>query len=101
MAVRTGSGTLYDADDNELSAVTYRIEPAGDGEGPILAWSGGLELPRETPDVPIEAGRYRLELEDGTRGEIELEPAGATSGAGGEIAFTGVGVLGGGATATV
>ena len=93
MATLTGSGTLYDADENELGAVAYRIEhEAAPGE-PVLAWAGEVNF-EAVPDVPLEPGRYLLETEDGTRGEIEVEPAGATSGAEGQIAFVGVGIWG-------
>ncbi len=92
MATLVGSGTLYDADDNELGSVAYRIEhDAAPGE-PVLDWSGEVNFD-SLPDVPVEAGRYRLELEDGTRGEIDVQPAGASSGAEGQIAFTGAGLL--------
>ena len=98
MATLVGNGTLYDADDNELGTVAYRIEhDAAPGE-PILEWSGEVNFD-SVPDVPLEAGRYRLELEDGTRGEIEIQPAGASSGAEGQIAFTGAGLLGAQTTA--
>lgn len=92
MATMRGDGTLYDADENELSTVTYRVEhEAAPGE-PIVAWAGEINFDT-VPDVPLEPGRYVLILEDGTRGEIEIEPAGAASAGEGQIAFNGVGVL--------
>lgn len=95
MAMETGLGTLYDADENELGAVRYRLEREedGDGGGPSLVWRGELNLEPETADVPIAAGRYLLELEDGGRGEIDLEPFGASSGAVGQVAFSGAAPL--------
>ena len=101
MATITGNGTLYDADDNELGAVAYRIEHDGGPGEPIVVWSGELNLEPETADVPLEPGRYILETDDGTRGEIELSPTGAASGAIGQVAFTGAGLLGGQPTAGV
>lgn len=94
MATLTGTGTLYDADDNELGAVAYRIEHDAEPGAPILDWSGEINLEPETADIPLEAGRYVLETDDGTRGEIDLSPAGAASGAQGQIAFTGAGLFG-------
>ena len=94
MAVLTGSGTLYDADDNELGAVAYRIEHDAGPDQPIVSWDGELSFEADVPDVPLEPGRYVLETDDGTRGDVEIEPAGATSGAAGRFAFTGIGVFG-------
>ena len=92
MATLIGSGTLYDEDENELSTVAYRIDhDAGEGE-PILAWSGEINLDA-TADVALEPGRYLLELEDGTRGLIEIEPTGSASVGDGQMAFTGATVL--------
>ena len=91
MALLTGDGTLYDTDDNELAAVAYRIEHEADEGEPIVAWGGRLTF---DADVSLEPGRYVLEAEDGTRGDVEIEPAGADSGAGGQVLFTGVGVFG-------
>ncbi|CAA9581585.1 MAG: hypothetical protein AVDCRST_MAG19-4009 [uncultured Thermomicrobiales bacterium] len=93
MAVLTGSGTLYDADENELGSVAYRIDHDADPDAPILAWSGEVNFDT-TPDVPLEPGRYLLETGDGTRAEVEIAPSGAGSGAAGQLPFTGVGVLG-------
>ena len=93
MATVTGVGTLYDAEENELGTVAYQIEhEAGPGE-PVLAWGGEVNF-EAVPDVPLEPGRYLLETGDGTRGEVEIEPAGAASGLEGQIAFRGVGVFG-------
>jgi len=89
MAEMTGIGTLYDGDENELGAVAYRIDHEHGGDGPIIDWKGELNLQPETADIPLEPGRYTLELEDGTRGDIDLEPFGASSGAVGQVAFTG------------
>ena len=100
MAVLQGSGTLYDADENELGTVAYRIEHDAEPGEPIVTWAGELELEAEVPDVPLEPGRYVLEIDDGTRGEVEIEPAGATSGAAGRFAFTGLGVFGAPAAGT-
>jgi hypothetical protein len=94
MTVLTGHGTLYDADENELGAVAYRIEHDAPPGEPILTWAGELNLEPDVPDVPLDPGRYVLELDDGSRGDVELEPAGASSGAEGQIAFTGIGVFG-------
>lgn len=91
MAVLSGHGTLYDTDDNELGAVSYRIEHDSAAEGPIVGWSGELTFEE---DVPLEAGRHVLETEDGTRGDIEVEPVGATAGGARQVVFTGVGVFG-------
>ena len=88
----TGNGTLYDAEENELSAVAYRIEHEGEVGAPVLNWSGELTFADE--DVTLEPGTYLLETEDGTRGEVVIAPAGATSGGARQVAFTGVGVLG-------
>ena len=93
MATLTGSGTLYDADENELGTVAYRIEHDAVPGEPVLAWSGELNFDT-VPDVPLEPGRYLLETEDGTRGDVEIEPPGAASGLEGQIAFRGVGVFG-------
>lgn len=94
MATLVGTGTLYDGDENELGTVAYRIEhEAGPGE-PVVGWAGEINL-ASVPDVGLATGRYLLELEDGTRGEVEVEPAGAGSAAEGQNAVTGVGVLGG------
>ena len=91
MAQLSGNGTLYDTDDNELGAVAYRIEHDAPPDGPIVEWSGELTFEE---DVPLEPGRHVLETEDGTRGDIEIEPAGATSGGARQVAFTGIGVFG-------
>lgn len=91
MAVLTGNGTLYDPDDNELGAVAYRIEHEAEAGDPVLAWSGELTFEQ---DVPLESGRYTLETDDGTRGEVEVEPIGATDGGARQVAFTGIGVFG-------
>jgi len=93
MATRTGTGTLYDADENELGAVAYQLSHDAEPGSPVLAWRGELNLETETADVPLAPGRYLLELEDGTRGEIDLEPFGASSGAVGQVAFTGAAPL--------
>lgn len=93
MATLTGTGRLYDADENELGAVAYRVEHEGEAGAPVIEWRGEINLEPETADVPLESGSYLLELEDGTRGEIDLEPFGASSGAVGQIAFTGAGPL--------
>lgn len=93
MAVLTGSGTLYDADENELGTVAYRIDHGADPGEPVLEWSGEVNFDT-TPDVPLDPGRYLLETGDGTRAEVEIAPAGAGSGAEGQLAFVGVGVLG-------
>ncbi len=93
MTTATGIGTLYDADENELGAVAYRIEHEAGPDESALTWAGELNLEPETADVPLAPGRYQLELEDGTRGEIELEPFGASSGAVGQVAFTGAAPL--------
>ena len=93
MATLIGSGTLYDEDENELSTVAYQIEHgANDGE-PIVAWAGEINFDAAT-DVALAPGRYLLELEDGTRGLIEIEPTGAASAGEGQIAFTGASVIG-------
>ena len=91
MAVLAGHGTLYDADDNELGAVAYRIEHDAGPDEPIVTWAGEVAF---EADVPLEPGRYVLETDDGTRGDVEIEPAGATSGAAGRFAFRGIGVFG-------
>lgn len=93
MPVLTGSGTLYDADENELGTVAYRIDHEADPGDPVLAWSGEVNFDT-TPDVPLEPGRYLLETGDGTRAEVEISPSGAGSGAEGQIAFVGVAVFG-------
>ena len=87
----TGHGTLYDTDDNELSAVAYRIHREADPGAAVAGWGGELTL--EDEDALIEPGRYVLETEDGTRGDVEIEPAGATAGGARQVAFTGVGVF--------
>ena len=93
MATLTGTGTLYDAEENELGTVAYRIEHGAAAGEPVLAWGGEVNFDT-VPDVPLAPGRYVLETGDGTRGEIEVEPAGAGSGAEGQISFVGVGVWG-------
>jgi len=93
MAVFTGSGTLYDEDENELGTVAYRIDHAADPGAPVLEWSGEVNFDT-TPDVPLEPGRYLLETGDGTRAEVKIAPSGAGSGAEGQLPFVGVGVLG-------
>jgi hypothetical protein len=93
MPVLTGSGTLYDADENELGTVAYRIDHEADPGDPVLEWSGEVNVD-SSPDVPLAPGRYLLETGDGTRAEIEIAPAGAGSGAEGQLPFVGVGVLG-------
>ncbi|MBA2519342.1 MAG: hypothetical protein H0V24_06730 [Chloroflexia bacterium] len=92
MATVSGDGTLYDADENELSPVRYRIEHEAPPEGPIVSWAGEVNFDT-VPDVPLEPGRYLLVLEDGTRGEIEIAPAGGASAGDGQIAFSGASVL--------
>ena len=89
MSELTGRGTLYDADENELGAVAYRVRHDADPGAPVLDWEGEINLEPGTADVPLEPGRYVLELEDGTRGAIDLAPFGASSGAEGVIAVTG------------
>ena len=92
MATLVGTGTLYDGDENELGTVAYRVEHEATPGEPVLDWRGEVNL-ASVPDVPLEPGRYVLEFEDGTRGDVEVEPAGATSGVEGQIAVTGIGVL--------
>ena len=87
----TGHGTLYDADDNELSAVAYHIRREADPGTPVAGWGGELTL--EDEDALLEPGMYVLETEDGTRGDIEIAPVGATAGGARQVAFTGVGVF--------
>ncbi|MDP9357058.1 MAG: hypothetical protein M3R02_17580 [Chloroflexota bacterium] len=87
----TGHGTLYDGDENELGAVAYRITHEGTDGGPIIAWAGELTFVEE--DAVLEPGTYLLETEDGTRGEVEIDPSGTTSGGAREVTFTGIGVL--------
>lgn len=93
MPVLTGSGTLYDADENELGTVAYRIDHEAVPGDPILAWSGEVNFDTVT-DVPLEPGRYLLETGDGTRAEVDISPTGSGSGAEGQLPFLGVGVLG-------
>lgn len=92
MATLRGDGTLYDADENELSTVRYRIEHEAAPDEPVVTWAGEINFDT-VPDVPLEPGRYVLVLEDGTRSEIEIEPAGAASAGEGQIAFSGASVL--------
>jgi hypothetical protein len=92
MATLIGSGRLYDEDENELSTVAYRIEHDADEGELIVAWAGEINVDAAT-DVVLEPGRYLLVLEDGTRGGIEVEPAGAASAGEGQIAFTGATVI--------
>ena len=91
MAELAGHGTLYDADQNEIAAVAYHIvrEPVPDS--PIWDWGGALTF--DDDDVLPESGTYVLEIEDGTRGDIELKPVGATAGSAREVAFTGIGAF--------
>ncbi len=87
----TGNGTLYDADENELGAVAYRITHEGMADAPIIEWAGELTFVEE--DAMLEPGTYLLETEDGTRGEVEIDPSGTTSGEARQVTFTGIGVL--------
>jgi hypothetical protein len=89
--ILTGQGSLYDADDNELSSVAYLIEAEAELGEPIVDWSGRLTLPPGVAESPLGPGRYLLETEDGSRGWIDLAPAGAASGD--DVAFTGASVL--------
>ena len=91
MAHLTGNGTLYDADKNEIAAVAYRIEREPVPDSPIWDWGGALVF--NDDDVLPEAGIYVLEIEDGTRGEIDLKPVGATAGSAREVAFDGIGAF--------
>ncbi len=91
MAVLTGQGTLYDTDQNEIAAVAYRIEREPVPDSPIWDWGGQLTF--DDDDVLPEPGSYVLEIEDGTRGQIELKPVGATAGGAREVAFSGVGAF--------
>ena len=92
MATLIGSGTLYDEDENELSTVAYRIDHGAEEGEPILSWTGELNMDAAT-DVALEPGRYLLELEDGTRGLIEIEPTGSASPGEGQVAFVGTTVM--------
>ena len=87
----TGNGTLYDADENELGAVAYRITHEATDGTPIVDWGGELTFVEE--DAVLEPGTYLLETEDGTRGEVEIDPSGTTSGGARQVTFTGLGVL--------
>ena len=89
----TGHGTVYDMDDHEVGAVAYQISLSGSagGSAPVVDWSGVLTFQGE--DALIEPGPHVLELDDGSRAEIEIEPAGATGGGAGQVAFTGLGVF--------
>ena len=89
--ILTGQGSLYDADDNELSSVADVIEAEAELEEPIVAWSGQLTLPPDVADLSLDPGRYLLAIEDGSRAWIDLAPTGAA--AGDELAFTGASVL--------
>jgi len=91
MAELTGQGTLYDAEQNEIASVAYRIEREPIPDSPIWDWGGALLF--NDDDVLPEVGTYVLEIEDGTRGEIELKPVGATAGGAREVAFAGIGVF--------
>ncbi len=91
MALLTGQGTLYDADQNEIAAVAYRIEREPVPDSPIWDWGGTLTF--DDADVLSEADTYVLEIEDGTRGEIELKPTGGADGSAREVAFTGIGAF--------
>ena len=89
----TGHGTVYDGEENELGTVAYRLtfaDPAA-ADAPVMDWSG--ELTFESEDVLIEAGPHILELEDGSRTDIDVEPAGSSSGAVNQVAFTGIGAF--------
>ncbi|MDQ3692497.1 MAG: hypothetical protein M3464_02560 [Chloroflexota bacterium] len=92
MATLSGDGTLYDEDENELAPVRYRIEHEAPPGEPIVSWAGEVSFDT-VPDVSLEPGRYLLILEDGSRGEIEIEPTGAASAGEGQIAFSGTSVL--------
>src|SRR5690349_20655549 len=63
--IRTGEGSLYDADDNELSPVAYLVEGEGEPGEPIVAWSGRLTLPLAVGELSLDPGRYLLQFEDG------------------------------------
>ena len=89
--IRTGEGSLYDADDNELSPVAYLIEGEAEPGEPVVAWSGRLTLPPDVGELSLDPGRYLLQFEDGSRAWIELAPTGAASGD--DIAFEGGSVL--------
>lgn len=91
MAELEGHGTLYDGDENELAAVAYHIVRTPTPDSPIWAWGGDLTF--EDEDVAIEPGCYVLEIEDGTRGEIDLKPSGAADGSARTVAFEGIGAF--------
>lgn len=91
MADVTGQGTLADADGNELGAVAFRIRHDGDPAAPVRDWRGDLEF---ADDAALEPGAYVLAAEDGTRGDVEIEPVGSTAGGARQFAFTGIGVWG-------
>ena len=76
MATLIGSGTLYDEDENELSTVAYR-DRARRGRRRADRGLGRRDQFDAATDIALAPGRYLLELEDGTRGLIAIEPTGA------------------------
>ncbi|HEU5432874.1 MAG TPA: hypothetical protein VFU81_14500 [Thermomicrobiales bacterium] len=89
--IRTGEGSLYDADDNELAPVAYLIEGEAEADEPVVAWGGRLTLPTDVGELSLDPGRYLLQFEGGSRAWIALAPTGAA--AGDELAFAGASVL--------
>jgi hypothetical protein len=89
---QTGTGTLSDAEDVELTAVDYRIKTADTVGGVESDWGGELTF-ADAPMV-IEPGRYVLTLNDGTQVAVDLEPLGSADGGAGRVEFRGVGVFG-------
>ena len=90
----TGHGTLYDTDENEIASVAYRIERTPAEGSPVPTWGGELTFEDEDAVLALDPGTYLLETEDGTRGEVEVEPAGAAEGDARHVAFRGHGVFG-------
>lgn len=89
MATLEGRGTLYDSDGNELIGVRYHIVRSPSADSPMWTWGGSIEI--DGAEAPVDYGRFILEIEDGTQGEINLKPAGSAGESTEVRAFEGVG----------
>ena len=86
-----GEGTLYDTSDAELADVAYRVTPGPKLEDTPQTWSGGLFFADEA--TIVEPGLDVLALEDGTRVDIDINPASAEDGDPRQVTFRGVGTF--------
>lgn len=86
-----GEGTLYDTGDAELADVAYRIQPGPKLEGMPETWGGDLFFADEA--LTVDPGLFVLALEDGTRVDIDINPASVEDGDPRQVTFRGVGTF--------